>query len=584
MVLVKRPDCRVIIFNYQEREGSNLKKIGLPPIINSRFEISSSVTSVNTSKSKSSSSGNFSVALDPTQNWVATISPGSWIVVLISDDKIQDQETLFLQESSLKLIGRVDSVRATRQVDQGTGGYLTSYSIIGRDWCSCMESNIYIDQIAAELPSILAGTPVDSAFGQAARFKFDSKIAEIYKKDVSNTSDWADAIFDLWGKQGSLLNIASGAGKQLADRFLPTAPLNIPAQLSLSLGKTSIFLPDLLNRRYGIINPSGTLSRSSLGQQFTTVTTYKRNTEAVGFVDIRRLLGVNTLWQLMQSTVTAGGINEVYGDLSFENSTPLMTVYKRVRPFSLAGGSLIGLVSSAVGSVGSAQELRSSFFSLPKRKIEAEEVVQIDVGTNWSDVVNFIEIMPDMSMFPYAKSIAPQIKAGNAEYSTGSYSISGFKPIIINTTFFPSKSGTPDPYGLKDWLPVLKEWYFDTHKMLNGTISLYGRKGYIAVGENILFPASVVSDGVFIEGGVVPSVAGISGEQWILAHVESVSHSFTKGADTHSSSYMTTVTFVRGIITDKDGSSKTASGTDGYGIDSKAPRSPRKNKNTRGPT
>ena len=581
MVLVKRPDCRVIVFNYQEREGSNLKKIGLPPIINSRIEITSSVVSANTSKSKSSPSGNFSITLDPTQNWVANISPGSWIVMLLSDEKISDNESLFFQESSLPLIGRVDSVRASRQVDQATGAYQTSYSIVGRDWCSYMESNVYIDQIAAKLPSILAGTPMDSAFGQATRFKLDNKIGELYEKGLPSSSDCADAIFDLWGKQGSVLNIAS-ASESFSERFLPTAPMNIPGQLSLSLKKTSIFLPDLIKRQYGILNAAGTFTAVPLG--LSTEATYSRNIEAVGSLDTRRLYGVNTLWQLLQSTVTVGGINEVYGDLSFSNSTPSMTVYKRVRPFSLSssGFEVLSAISSAAGS--GSEELKSSFFNLPKRKIEAEEVVQIEIGTNWSDVVNFIEIIPDTSFFPYLKNIVPATKADNATYSTGSYTISGFKPIIINTNFFPINFGVPDPYGLKDWLPVLKEWYFDTHKMLNGTISLYGRKGYIAVGENILFPASIIADGSFIEGGVVPSIAGITGDQWILAHVESVSHSFTKGQDTHSSSYMTTVTFVRGIITDKEGAGRIARGADGYGVDSKAPRSARKNKNTRGPT
>jgi hypothetical protein len=581
MVMLKNPSCRVIVFNYIEREGSSLPKRSLiPPILNKRIEITDDVIAIQTSKSKSAPSGNFSIVLSPSSNWVSFISPGSWVAILMDEKNISEKQSRLFDESSLKFIGRVDSVRASRSVNQTSGAWETTYSIVGRDWCSCFESQIYIDQIAAAVPGILGGTPIDSSFGQALRLKFDNKARELYSKGVPSSSDVADAIFDIWGKQGSAFGASSILSPELSDRFLPTASLNIPLELSIALGATAINLSDLIKRQHGVLKKPNPINIPFVKKKIE----YQRNRESVGWYDIRGMLGINTLWQLLQSTVTVGGINEIFGDISFNSSNPELTLYKRVRPFSLSGGSslldsaLSGISSLATGGDDAASLLKSNFFYLPKTEITAEEIFEVDVGTNWSDVVNFIEILPDLALFKNAKSNAPQLKAQNADFSTGSYAISGFKPIIISTAYFPENGGKPDAYGHNKWLPILREWFFDTHKMLNGSITISGKSGYTEVGSNILFPANAIANSEFVTasgGGYIPSAGG---NTHILAHVESVSHSFSKNQTSGANSFTTSISFVRGIMTNSDGASKLAA--DGYGIDSKSPSAPPANSNT----
>ena len=93
-----------------------------------------------------------------------------------------------------------------------------------------------------------------------------------------------------------------------------------------------------------------------------------------------------------------------------------------------------------------------------------------------------------------------------------------------------------------------REWFFNTHRMLNGSMSLIGQSEYMAVGDNIMIDA----DAIF--AGKNANLDHITNRDraYMLAHIESVSHTATVN-DNGARSFMTEVQFVRGIIVDKNG-------------------------------
>ncbi len=103
-------------------------------------------------------------------------------------------------------------------------------------------------------------------------------------------------------------------------------------------------------------------------------------------------------------------------------------------------------------------------------------------------------------------------------------------------------SGDPGVVGWMSFLALWKEWFFDIHKMLNGSINIYGSKSYISVGSNILFPCVAL----FPDGKIRPEV---SKKLYILAHVSSVNNSFSV-ASSGARNYSTTINFNRGIFVD----------------------------------
>jgi hypothetical protein len=555
---IKRPDAFVVVYNMPEREGSNLtipKLFAIPEVL----DISSAVISIQTNKSKAEPTGTFSISLSPNNNWVSFLSSGSWIAIHVADRKITDVEKKIFSEKTLKMIGRIDSVRASRSVDQSTGAWITRYTVDGRDWGQALENLVYLDQIAAQTTQGLALSPLNSGFGAAARLKFDQELKDIYSKQVLlSTTEVASIVMKVLGTQGLALNINQDAIKSAfnnkttgfdIERYLPTSQLKIPIPLSLSMGKTSDLLVPMISLTSGIL---------------TGKNTYDDTNEAVGHLDVRKLLGVNSIWSVLQNTCTAGGVNELVTDLSFGKIGVNMNLFKRVRPFHLPSSSFNLTGPFKPGTV------ESSFLLLPHTQVELYEIMSADAGTNWRDVVNFIEILPTQTFLGKLTFTPTAFKAFNAEYNTASYAISGFKPYMVETNFLPpNSSGGQDLNGIKNWLKVMKGWFFETHKMLNGGIVFSGKSEYIQVGSNILFPTKAIANADFVKGssGLKAFVKGNS-ETFILGHVEVVSHSFSVNPD-GTRGFYTNLSYSRGIIVD-DRINKTTS--TGFGVDDKAPK------------
>jgi hypothetical protein len=187
--------------------------------------------------------------------------------------------------------------------------------------------------------------------------------------------------------------------------------------------------------------------------------------------------------------------------------------------------------------------------------------VFIDAGTNWRDRVNFAEILFDDSVIKkYAETLQSSIKAGAQIRDDAALSREGLRPMILNTKFFPPPDKISQfaqtasavqfsPLAINCWKFLLKAWYFNTHNMLNGSVSIIGQNNFIGVGENILIPVQAL--------GTQPNFfAGMSlidpSNAFLLVHVESVTHQFAVN-ENGARSYITMIQFVRGIFTNAKG-------------------------------
>jgi len=411
----------------------------------------------------------------------------------------------------------------------------------------------------------------------------DKELSDIYnKKKLISTTDALAVILKFLGSQGQMLNIVgvSDFAKQNGvnvQRFNTLAEFLIPRQLAAAMGIVGgRKFNDALETKTGILSSPGK---------------YKDVDEAIGFLDIRVLLGINSLWSAAVANVTAGGINELLTDLDFSPSSKLKIplasasvspgvrfgLFKRVRPFYLPSGGLLGDALSLATSNLDKSSVFSSYFNLPQTAIPADRIVSADAGTNWQDVINFIEIMPDQALLGKVGSAPSQLKLVNSVYNDAGYALSGFKPIIMHTTYLPANAyGGFDLNSMRDWLKAASNWYFDSHKMLNGGVVFAGISEYIQVGSNILIPTSTLASASFVSGAVL-SFLNKGLENYILGHVETVSHNFSV-QDNGARIFYTSISYSRGIIVDDK--AKTTS-KDSYGVDNKTPQlSSKVNQNT----
>lgn len=523
--MILTPNAAVRVYVYKERDTSS----GLTNQASKSIEVidlKEEIVSINTIKHKSSPIGEFNITLAPNRNWIAALTPGSWLAILMSQDEITDKDLNTFNKKSLKMIGRIDTVRMSVGVDQTTAARHTQYTVAGRDWGSIFESILYI--------SHLVKYEKDTQHDLAMKIIFNSIGA--YLGAESSSSDIIKALLQLWGTQNSSSKLSDDFFN--VDNFLPDATMFLPMELTKAISSSET------NVVSNVKLIDGTLTDEDI---------YSGDTkESMGPLVATSVIGINTLWQTMLSHCCTA-VNEMFADLRFEGDKPKLALYKRIRPFLVT--------QKTIGSSDS-KPISSSFFKVKKVKISAEQTIEINVGNNWYDVINFIEVLPNLSYMQVnsnGSELVPQSSFANncAISDPNSFSRNGFKPMLMQTMQLPTdSSGKTSEWGsvIKNgWLPVMREWYFNTTCMLNGSILIVGLDDFIGVGDNILVEGKTLGLGSFNKPqNDILKTKGPSGCA-MLAHVESIAHSFSRSVE-GSRSFNTTINFVRGIITDDKGS------------------------------
>ena len=521
----RNPTAGIVVYNYLDRGGSG-------KISNQNYErivLTKSIVSIQTSKSKSNPAGRFQVVLAPTKNWSAALSTGSWIEIHMSPTQMTEGDLQSSSRHTLKMIGIIDSVRMSMTVDQITGARSTDYIVTGRDWGSIFESYLYIDSTAE--------STADSPLANAIKLTYQVlRGVDVDLSFIQSTTKLTQTIVKAWG-----LGVALGIYKDgKLDNAANNAVFRFPNQLSVKLSNPTIDTPPL-----GV---------KSIAQMVNVVdgTLKSHNSylsgikEAQGPFNAEALRGINSVWQLINTHANTT-INELLADLRWENNDqkPTLALYKRVKPFWLKNETGF---------------LASNFFLLKKAIISKKDIISLDIGTNGEDVVNFVAVYPDFSLFSLKpdETIGAQAAAKGRvpQYDPESFARHGFKPLTYTSRLVPvTPSGTPSWEYLVEWGKLLAAWYFDTHKMFNGTISIIGQSEFIGVGDNIMFEASTLGHTSFVDG---------NGQSMFVAHVEGVNHTF-RYIENGSRSFITTINFVRGVIANANGTALVSNS--GFGVE-----------------
>lgn len=528
------PHACVIIWNYDDRLGINPTTDATVNTVNQVILDTISCVSIHTSKSKGSPAGSFTVELAPWRDWVGQITAGSWCTILMSNQPITSAQIKHADKNFVKMIGKIETVRTEVLVNE-EGARQTRYIVTGTDWGHIFNNVLYIDNLiaAASDPTNLGNT---IAIALQKQLFGEGNTPQSFK-----VADNLVALLGIFGASSAGLVEASAAinriDKSIYDFLIPT-----------EMSQYFQFIDGDDN-----INQSTTLSDLLTLQtgRLTSQNTYEDTNEAFGFIDPFSLQGTNSFWQILMDNSNPA-LNEMYNEIEWEQNSaggigPSLTIYNRIKPFSYQDVSDDGSQASAI---------RSPFTLLKTHTIDNIKVTSINVGTNWRDKYNFVEIRPLFQDFNILAGWTAQKSQGSDPVA---FNREGFRPLIVGTKQFPvepSLGGTYNANLLTSWITLLKEWFFNTHKLLNGTLTMTGATEYIGVGNNILFEAGLVNPTANINSGANTSV----NTNYILAHVENVEHSFTvspEGART----YTTSIQFVRGIIVNKSDGNYTLVGS-----------------------
>jgi hypothetical protein len=594
-VNTKTPNAAVFIYNYSDRLGSDaVTKDDGHFAIDQIILNSASLISVSTQKSKGNPAGAFEIRLAPTKNWVTAITPGSWCLILMSNEKINDAAKYggdTVDEKSFKMLGRIESVRSIINTDQGTGARSNQYVVTGSDWGCIFNANFYVDPVSR---------PKDiSAVGMAERFGYD----EYLKKNLSGFNSKVlgpkKLQDDYFSRPDLNKNVQEGRKKtanflnqfKKRDNYveekrtddkpgaLPNATKNIDFLLSfwgqddsqtsalgegsdgkiLAKAKQKFKLPKKLAQYMRLRDkngkPSSTISQvlTQKSGKLSGYDKYTDNDRSAGLIDFNSIFGTHTMWELINSN-TNFIMNEVIPEIRFENGLPKLTVYNRVKPFCINDKDKLERDGFDVDDKKGAKQsdkiknFYSQYKNVRRKMIDSNDVIMCNYGTNWRDRINFVEINLSRNLFQEAFS--PEIKLDSQFSDPKSISRDGLLSMIVQGQYVPLKDdGNIDPLSIFVYKTLLKEWHFDTHKMFNGSMYLIGQDQYIQVGDNIMVESKVVNLENFNNNAEQKSTRT---KTYLLAHVQSVQHEAKVGPN-GARVFTTTIDFVRGILTDVNG-------------------------------
>ena len=536
MAPIKTPHAAVIVWNYEDRLSSRgLNSSSKEEAINEIIISTISLISISTNKAKSDPVGSFNLTLAPTRNWVSVLTPGSWCAILMSNDPMSEQSFNKVQPTQLKMLGRIDAVRANVSID-GSGTRSTTYSVQGRDWGQIFENIIYVDPIVQD-PSGLGETHANALYVQLVHAVYDNN-------DSPNRITIPDNLNLIMSVLGRPLRLppTNRLAKATHEVTLPEEAISFlnvgilphiraATRVNQDGTNSSVKFTDLLSLVWGPLNGSNEDEYDTSSPQQT----------GLGWLNAGSFVGQNTIWSILQDNCNYA-MNELFTDLHWKGDSPDFRLYSRIKPFSYTDDPISpDLIDTA---------MRSKFQNIPSHILNVDSIIGVNAGVNWADKFNFIEIKPDLNELSVLgvtlKDKSQAFQGGNS--TSNVFNREGFRPIFFSIKQLPFDTTATDKELdtslLQKWVNLAKEWYFDCHKFLNGTVTLYGSNEYIPVGDNIMFDAKVI--------GVTPnynsqSKTASSNTIYVLAHVESVQNTFSVDAD-GVRTFQTTINFVRGIL------------------------------------
>lgn len=527
-IRIRTPHAAVIIWNYNERVGSvpSANVNAVDKLIISTV----SCVSIQTSKSKGDPQGSFQLTLAPRRNWVSAITPGSWCVLLMSNSPLTEADFQKVDPNKLKMIGKIDTVRVDTEAGS-EGERKTMYYVSGVDWGHVFNNILYIDSnLARPTDPINLG---NSAAVAIQNLLFGEK--GIPKRFTTAAS--INALLETFGKDLTGFSAAGGEINLLANAIYN---FNMPQSMISYLA---------LNNKNGFPVPPPTNVNSAInlisGALKTTEDSYTDTEESYGFIDPFSLQGAHSFWQVLIDNSNPT-MNEMIAEMRPSASGTKLCLYNRIKPFAVRGSPYVTAVQAIPGAI----KVASYFQNIKTHMLDSMTIKKVNAGTNWKDKYNFVEIKPQ---FQDERIMEAAIKTYTQAFDVTAFQREGFRPLIFSTKHFPGPvfegpSLTAASWAeLRGWVQMLQAWYFDTHKMLNGTIIMTGIDGYIAVGDNIQFDAQLINSNKNFN----MNQKSLPLKTYVLAHVENVSHSFSVDPNSGARTYTTTIQFVRGLIVDE---------------------------------
>lgn len=479
-------------------------------------------------------------------NYAAAFAPGDHVMIWlmndpltfdrISKDVAAKKNGVNTEDSGLKFVGRISSIRQQLQTDP-TSGKQTYRFLVTMNGFSELQTQIYFNE--------LLDPTLPSANVAAKSLGWFVEVSEQYRslfKSLKNDGRLkTEAVLKFF------LDVFIGNGpkdkaKQVGENLVrtPNASLLVPAQLAKYLNITrkeekslGIKYADIIQRIFGIQQYNSnnksvsqkTIS-SSLDDFFPS--NVKNTGTSVEYICDPLKGGISipagnfnnvSLWSLL-ATYSNPSINELYTTLKYvPNKGILPTVTLRQMAFTS------DKMRQKLGGTA------TFYSSLPRWKLDNNyPIMNYNIGTSDAERFNFFQIYTTSinTNNPQA-NINLQITQGNMDIDDADIYRSGPR---IHSSMSDTDAGAGDTKyditNIKTWIALISDWFANGHLKMNGSITVAGIQDPICIGDNLEFDGK-------------------------LFHIEAINHSMEVMPD-GKKSFTTSLALSRGFYISKDGS------------------------------
>jgi hypothetical protein len=513
-----------------------------------------------------------------------------------------------VQQKSFKMLGRIESVRGVVSTNPADGSITKHYIVTGSDWGCVFNSSLYVDPLSRDPDATAIGLAQRWGYGdyllQALNWKKSQTKTTSKQEPKTNDKSTSQALTDLGDVKTILSGKASAAkaaeqaqltalqneekkeNPAFKQSFRPTSVTNIKSLIELwgNTGDASttndstggkllgdaqhVFkIPKRLKQymKFDTVEISGLIQCEKYSGKLTGKDTYNGDSYDIGLIRFDSIFGEHSVWQVLSENYNEL-TSELIADVRFTGDKPELVLYNRIKPFTVSptvdkiikdryyieGGSPNEAGTQSVAQPKNITDIIeknfSKFSDVRCITLDSADVIMSSFGTNWRDKINFVEVSIDKSLL-FGEAYSASIKLQSQFYDKKSISRDGLRSMRQSTSYVPSTAdGLANPTSSFAYKFLLKEWFFNTHTMLNGTLALAGQDQYIQVGDNIKVSAKVLD----INRNFSQRQKDFPADQevFLLAHVESISHNIS--VENYSRVFHTTINFVRGILVDKN--------------------------------
>jgi hypothetical protein len=485
----QRSTCTVVIYRWA---NTNITKLNILQANNEKIVngtdtngnlsnepdvvvIKSDVVRCSVTKNKSANAGQFSITLKRGKqvrnevplpndvNYLDLIHPGDWAMIYMNKTGSIANTNSAKSNSGLKMLGIVRNIRYVETDDSSTGKPRLEYVLTGDDFGAVFDMNIFFNPLVNQniASTFLGAKFLSDAINSIKGAKLPAKGAILKQFTPDNIIK-------------KLINFYLGANQPLDSASSVNEAWYLPRNLAV------VFKPDTKNKPatsfVDILDTSKIGLHKYSGGNLTV-------SNLPGATFVTSLPSEGTVWSVLQFLQNSI-VNEMYTELVKDSKGNLQpSLVLRQVPFSNKStqetNAFFQSKENGVPTAQIPQDHQKTFFTdLPRFTINSSDIKDKNIGKSDFERINHLLVVPKLDGSNLDLAYASAVnKPSIQRYGLRTYN--GQTSYIIS-----EEIGDPTKV-CKFFLHLIMDWFFLSHLLFNGTITIDGPDEHIEIGSNL---------------------------------------------------------------------------------------------------